>query len=294
MKIAITICVPSDQRKFANWGDIYYAMSLQKAINSLGHKSIVLFMDEWYLAGNKDMVIHIRGLHPFEIPKTVPHKVMWNINHPELINLDELYLFNHIYSCSKSFSEMLTQRTIECLYLPQAGDSDYFIAKNTKKEYDVLFVGNNHLAQNGTGRTVVKDYLSLNLEYNFKVVGAAWKGFLPDDMILSEFVEWKELPELYSKANIVLNDHQDTMKQNGYINNRTFDLALLKQCQICDNVPGLEDFGIITYKNRIELKNLIIQYMENPEERLRQEKIAYELCKNENFYERAKTILDNV
>lgn len=75
------------------------------------------------------------------------------------------------------------------------------------------------------------------------------------------FIEWNKLKEIYSKAKIVLNDHQESMRNNGFINNRTFDVAQTGTLQICNYVEGLNELGIEYYKTPAELKSIIEFYL---------------------------------
>ena len=89
---------------------------------------------------------------------------------------------------------------------------------------------------------------------------------------------------------IVLNDHQDTMRQYGFVNNRTFDLVMMNCFQIADNNRALDDFGITTYTNSEDLRAKITHFINNPIERERSVKIAKHLCKEMTFIIMAKKI----
>jgi len=91
------------------------------------------------------------------------------------------------------------------------------------------------------------------------------------------------LPQLYMRAKIVLNDHHKTMKQFGFINNRTFDLAALRSFQISDYVKGIEELGIVTYQNPADLREKLDYFLQNEKERERIAKINHELCKDFTF-----------
>lgn len=291
MNIAVSICVPSNQRKFDNWGDKYYAISLKNAFHKLDYDFDILYMDEWRKAINYDVLINIRGLKPYIPSAKIPVKILWQINHPELNTKEELNAYDKLFIASEFYTNFLTNNNFNASFLPQAGDDDYFLKPDVLKQFDVIFVGNNHLAQLGKKRQIVEDLLKQKFDFSFKIVGASWNGIVEKKYIYADFIEWKELPALYSAAKIVLNDHQETMKKYGFINNRTYDLAFLKQFQICDMVQGLDKFSIDSYESSEHLLDLINYYLENENERLRQEKIVYQLAKNENFLSRAIELL---
>jgi len=294
LKSAISICVPSNQRQFDNWGDKYYALSFQKALRSHSINTDILYMDEWQKATNYDILINIRGLKAFSPPKHIPIKILWQINHPELNTIEELSSYDKLFIASEYYTEILQKNRITAEFLPQAGDEHNFSEQKTNKEFDVLFVGNNHNAQSGAKRKIVEDLFKKTIDFNLKIVGASWHNIIPEQYILSDFVEWKDLPNLYSSAKIVLNDHQDTMAKFGFINNRCFDLSLMKQFQISDYVPGIEKYNIITYQEPLDLHNKIKYYLQNEDERHRQAKITYLLAKEETFANRAVTIFNYI
>lgn len=294
MKIAISICVPSRERRFDNWGDKYYARSLKHAFKQISLNADILYMNEWEKASNYDVLINIRGLKPLIPSQKIPLKILWQINHPELNTKEEMSSYDKLYIASKKYKELLSSQEIIAEYLPQAGDEINFKEQNTEKKYDILFVGNNHNAQAGKTRKIINDLLNNDIDFNLKIVGAMWHGLVPQRYILQEFVEWKDLPELYSSACIVLNDHQKTMSDYGFINNRCFDLALLNQFQISDYVDGMEDFNIITYSDSKDLYDKIDFYLNNSDELKRNAKITRLLSQKETFQNRATLIGDYI
>ncbi len=292
MKISISICVPENTRKFANWGDLYFALSMQKSFEKLAFSCQVLCMNEWHLLNKEDIHIHIRGLYPFNQKKS-DYSAIWIINHPELITLNEINEYQSCFCASMSFNQYLNSQNIKSFYIPQAGDhQNFFPVQNLNKTIDVLFVGNNHLAQNGLGRKIVEDYLKIPKRLNFKLIGAAWKGFVSSDLILSEFAEWQDLNRIYQSAHIVLNDHHQTMKDYGFVNNRTYDLIMANQFQICDHLEDIETLGIITYKTPEDLHHLILDLLQNPHLIERNKKIVQTLAIQNNFDQRMAQMLD--
>ncbi len=294
MKIAITICVPSATREFANWGDLYYAESMRKEFQLCGLSCKIYCMDQWQIVKDDELIIHLRGLKPY-ITKRKSHSYLWIINHPELITKQELDGFSRIYCASQLFTDLLNKQEIKASFLPQAGDAHHFFPiEGVKKTIDVLFVGNNHLAEYGQARKIVSDVLSQQIDFNFKVVGAAWRGVVPESQILAEFVEWKDLNQLYQSSKIVLNDHQQTMHEYGFINNRTFDLMMANQFQIADQVYGMDDFGIETYLEAKELHQKINMYLNDEALIVRSNKIVNQLSINENFESRVKSLIGDL
>ncbi len=81
------------------------------------------------------------------------------------------------------------------------------------------------------------------------------------------------------------------MRQWGFINDRTYNLAAIKAFQICTCVEGLEELGIVTYSSPEDLHRKLDYYLEHRRERERMADIAHERCQHFTFTEAAKAIL---
>ena len=165
----------------------------------MGFTTGVFFQDEWEMM-QADRLIHLRGLNML-LPTEKKNCLLYIINHPELIQLDELNAYQGIVCCSQQFAEIIKpQISTPLYYIPQAGDDIHFHPHDQEKDIDILFVGNNHRAQEGRARQIIEDFLQTGLRYDCKIVGAAWHGIVPEAMILSDYVAWQELPLLYARA----------------------------------------------------------------------------------------------
>jgi len=291
LNIAVKTCTPT--RNHIGWGDTNFANSLSKAIMKLGHNCEVHFWDEWDQPDNHiDIVIHIKGLFRYA-PKPYNFNILWIINHPELHTLEEISQFDVVFCASKLYFESLKNNVkIPCFYLPQVTDDEVFSPSknNSTKDIDLLFVGNNYY-KGRKSRKIIQDILETGKQYHLCVVGQGWRNFLDDRYIIADFIEWENLPELYARAKIVLNDHQETMRQLGFVNNRTFDLAALKAFQISNYVEGIEEFGIVTYRSPEDLQRKLDYFLHNKNEREEFAQISNELCARYTFLNAAREIL---
>ena len=292
-RFAIKTCTPT--RNHLGWGDTPFAHSLGKAITKLGNSCEVHFKDEWNQADKHiDVVIHLRGVYPYT-PKPNHLNIVWIINHPERQTIEEINQFDIVFCASRVYLERLKNEIKPpCFYLPQATDEEVFTPSQsgTTKDIDLLFVGNKYY--NDKPRQIIQDVLATGKKYDLCVVGRRWHGFVNREYYKAEFVEWHKLPELYSRAKIVLNDHHETMSQFGFVNNRTFDLAALKAFQISNYVEGIEEFGIVTYKSPEDLRRKLDYFLQNEGEREEFADLSNELCKGYTFTNVARKILDVV
>ncbi|MFN8062954.1 MAG: glycosyltransferase [Vicinamibacterales bacterium] len=294
--IAIHIGVPT--RAHLNWGDIFYAESLARSLRSEGHAVVVRYLDEWYSAQPRaDVVIHLKGLSRYR-PDPGQVNLLWVLNHPELHHAEELNQYDLVFTASDVHRQAIADLvSVPVVTLPQVGDHAHFAAPHDTADepvLDVLFVGNNYGARRGETRRAVADLLAAGLGDRLHVVGESWEGVVPGECILARFVDWQTLPALYRRAKIVLNDHQLTMRSSGFINNRTFDLAHAGIFQIADDVPGLDAFGVTTYRTVDELRALVLRYLDDADGRRSRADLVRRRCADRTFDRAAGAILDAV
>lgn len=288
--VAIKVCTPS--RNSMGWGDTFFGDALARAFERLGYACRVDCRDKWYTGPDTDMVIHLKGLYTYT-PSPSSHNIIWIISHPELVTVEELNSFDVVFCASESFSRKMGNLcTPPVHYLPQATEPDIFKpVGQTKKEIDLLFVGNNYEANTGGCRKIIEDLLKTGKDYNYAVVGQQWRGVVDDARILGDYVEPRQLPLLYSMAGIVLNDHHREMRREGFINNRTYDLALSGVCQISDHVEGMEEISVVTYDTPEDLRNKIDYFLGNAQARETAASLAHDKCRSYTFDTRASEII---
>lgn len=290
-RFAIKTCTPT--RNDLGWGDTPFANSLAKAITKLGNSCEVQFKNEWNQADKHiDIVIHLRGLYPYT-PKPYNRNILWIINHPERQTIEQINQFDLVFCASRIYLKRLRNTTkVPCFYLPQATDQEVFNPSTSclAKDIDLLFVGNRYYKDKR--RKIIQDVLDTGKKYSLYVIGQGWHGSLDNEYYKAEYVEWHKLPQLYSRAKIVLNDHHETMSQFGFVNNRTFDLAALKAFQISNYVQGIEEFGIVTYKSPQDLARKLDYFLQNETARKEFANLSNKLCQGHTFTNAARRIVD--
>ena len=103
--------------------------------------------------------------------------------------------------------------------------------------------------------------------------GAAGRPELIDPrFVKGEGIPNAEVRRYYSSASIVLNDHWDDMRVEGFISNRIYDALACAAFVISDHVDGIEDEfdgAVATYRSSDELESLIARYLADASERRR-------------------------
>lgn len=264
LRFAVKIGTPDRTQK--HWGDIYYAECLAKALSRQGHQCVLHYLNEW---GSDDLdidvVIHLKGLSEYH-PKPYNVNILWMLNHPDLHTHEELERYDLVLVASQPHATRLANElSVRVLPFLQATDPDHFQPEpRIRKEFDLVFVGNNTGAGREEMRRIVADLLPTR--HKLGVWGDGWEGKLPPGVWQGRFVPWEKLPLVYSSATIVLNDHQPEMLRNGFVNNRTFDAAACGAVVVSDAVIGLKDvLPVHAYQGRAQLQRIVDDILERKE-----------------------------
>ena len=290
IRIAIKTCTPSKQNCL--WGDTWFAMGLAKAFQRSGHHCAIHYREDWNQSGEEfDLTIHIKGLTPYQ-PVGGGVNVIWLISHPERHTPEELNQFDAVFCASRRYLDHIRPHLQRpCFYLPQAFDSALFRppANPPRQEIDLLFVGVNYY--HDKRRRIIEDVLAAGRAYNLWIIGQGWKGLVDQHYIKGDYILPHQLPNLYARAKIVLNDHHDTMRQWGFVNDRTYNLAAVKAFQIGNEMQELEQLGIVTYRSPKDLAVRLDHYLAHDAERQWRADVTHRRCRHLTFNHVAEQIL---
>jgi len=274
-KIAIKIPVPYWDVAY-KWGDYHMAIALKKEFEAVGCKTIIQILPEWNneYDDDCDVVIVLRGMHKYQ-PKRKHFNILWHISHPDKITIEEYNSYDYVFIASSLwYNKMKKLCSVPVEVMLQCTDTELFYHYPAKKyRTELLFVGNARKEP----RKILRDLLPTERE--LRVYGANWNEYIDKKYIFGEYIPNHKLNKAYSSCKILLNDHTEEMKKNGFISNRLFDGFASGAFIISDKVKGAEEvFGdaLVTYKTPEELKHLIKMYVKNKE--LRREK-AREGCR---------------
>jgi O-antigen biosynthesis protein len=293
VNLAIRVCTPTPAHR--DWGDTPFGERLAAAFRDQNCGAAVFCRSEWgEISSSFDVVLTLVGQ---ETPN--PHlgarNLVWVISHPELRSPAELNAYDRVFVASELFCDLIRAdlRTAP-VFLPQCGDDALFTPDpDAVEDIDLLFVGNNYY-QDHPRRLIVEDVLKAGLIDRLRVVGRNWERGAPPTCILGEHIPYEEAAALYRRARICLNDHHPYMRRFGFINNRTYDLALLGKCQVSDEVTGIDRLGVATYHTPVELRALIEGFLGDPADRLRRGLISRRLCVDSTFRNRAGRFLQSL
>lgn len=295
LRVAVKVCTPSRDRIL--WGDTWFAQGLAKALQKGGHECQIHLRDAWDRPDTGlDVTIHIKGLYEYK-PKPHSLNVIWIISHPERHRVEELNGYDAVFCASRKYLDHIQgSLNVPSFYLPQAADAEIFRPQTPgpAKDIDVLFVGNNYKCFGGQRRKIIDDVLATGRDYDLWIVGPNWEGMVDAKYLKSTYVYPHKLPELYTRAKIVLNDHHETMSEWGFVNDRTYNLAAIRAFQISNPVDAIDELGVVTYSDPADFREKLDYFLTHAQERERAAQHVYERCKDSTFDRAAVTILDVV
>ena len=244
--------------KGEGWGDTHFARSLAAALSRRGqHVSVdVREARSRSTRDHDDVLLVLRGLDLVE-PRRGQVSIEWVISHPELVTAKEAASFDAVFAASTEWSrartaewgvpvEPLLQCTDPELFHPDRGEPDSGPA--------VLFVGNSRKVN----RPAVQAAVAAGADVH--VYGAGWEGLVDPAYVRGAGIPNPQVGRHYGSASIVLNDHWDDMRRDGFLSNRLFDAVACGARVVSDDVPGIgEVFGdsVAVFRSPAEMRRLL-------------------------------------
>ncbi len=208
------------------WGDYWLKENLVREFRRCG-----------YPVGGPGsrIVLHLFGEPRAEILSSA-YNVLWIHSHPDWVTPEILAKYRKIYCISRLFTERLRGWGFDAETLMVPTNMTPLVRE---KRYDIVFVGN---TKKNRVRDVIRDLGES--PYRVKIWGWGWKGLIPDEWYGGEYYENARLNELYAASKIVLNDHHEDMRREGFLNPRLLDVLASGGFVISDRVKGIEEvFG---------------------------------------------------
>lgn len=314
LRIRLKISCPNLKEAPA-WGDYAFARSLQAAFERLGIEAATDTLDSWYgRTAQEDVVIALRGRQRLTLdPAKI--NIMWLISHPDRISAEEYAEYDHIAVASDLYARRLQAQGLPSVsVLHQATDAGVFGAADLAarvaataglasegqvgaeagglradgRKPACLFVGNSRREY----RSMVKWCLQSGIP--LELFGGGWEGVLDPHLVRAENIPNALLPEYYAGHLMVLNDHWDSMRDNGFLSNRLFDASATGTPVITDPVMGLSEVFADTIpvaRDAGELAALVQDCLADPDAWLARAARARDLVLGQHSFDhRARTL----
>lgn len=295
LRWTIDVASPAGSRGNA-WGDTHFGAALARALSRLGQVVAVDRREarERTTRDLDDVILVLRGLDRVE-PRSGRVNLEWVISHPDLVTPDEIAAFDRVYAASPLWPSAVARRWgLEVHPLLQATDPELFHPGRATFDSgaDLLYVGNSR----GVFRTSLQNALAIGVEV--AVHGAGWEQMLPESMVVSSFVENADLGAMYTSAGVVLNDHWEDMRVNGFISNRLMDAAASGARVVSDSIPGVDlsaMFGglVQTWDGPTDFARILARRDELFPDDEGRRKAAAQVASEHSFAARAAALLDD-
>jgi len=255
LRIGVSTCAP-DWEKAQFWGDTHLARGLMRAFRRLGNEAAELIVEDWRRskAASCDVVIHLRGLERRPVARG-QWNLLWIISHPDRLEPGECDAYDLVASASQQHAEQLSEELGRLVhFIPQAADADRFRVGPREAEYEtpVLYVGNARWPNRRAPRWLMRNGRP------FQLYGKHWEQFPEAAFVRRDYIPNEDLAAAYRSADVVVADHHGSMRTNGFLANRLFDVLASGGVVLSDDVMGLaEVFGglIYTYSDARELES---------------------------------------
>ena len=289
--IAIKIAAGGAE-KMETWGDYRFARSLANAFGRQGHRATIHAQDTWYddtTPGGIDLVL--RGKANV---RRMPNRpcLIWSISKAARpMNFAQA---DHVFFASKKLLDRARDfpdaRAVSLLL--QAFDTDQMQPRQNIAGHGLVFVGR---SRNFERPSVVGAARSGE---PFALYGPGWQNTKFATFHQVQRVSEDDLSEIYSNAEIVLNDSTPVMKEAGFLSNRVFDTLATGAIPVTDDVGWMpEDLApyVYTYDAPAGFE-AAISAAQNETVLKRKERLAFahEIRNSHSFDARAAEILAKV
>ncbi|MFT4214398.1 MAG: glycosyltransferase [Microbacterium sp.] len=225
------------------WGDVPFADDLAKALTDLGQEVVITrhgghHQSSAYL---DDILLTIRGAEPVQ-PQAGRVNILWVISRAERVTVDEVRGYDAVFAASPRWAQWMSEqsgRPIDVMLQATAPDRFNLDVAPAAQREDVLFVGGPRITEGG--RPIVQAALDSGAQVG--LWGGRWDEVVAPELFRGSFLPFADVASHYRAANIVLNDHMESMREWSFINNRLFDVVASGVPVVSDDVEGLELFG---------------------------------------------------
>lgn len=288
LRLPIAILSAADQleknsERKLRWGDYWFSKELAEALSAAG--AIIT-------TKNPKVLIHLHGIPLTELKGTT-HNIIWIHSHPDLVTAQSLAIYDHIFCLSPAYLKKINDmgRKGELLIGGTAKTPPPLV---DRFEHDIVFVAND---KQGKGRRIIHDLLSLGDKWinRLEVWGEGWEEILPERCIKGKYFDNQKLSELYASSRVVLNDHHEDMRREGFLNPRILDVMAAGGVVLSDALAAADEiFGkaLLTYSTPLELDDILQRLSEDNAYRKQMRDRGLDAVKTYTFKEAAQKMID--
>jgi len=247
-KIWVIKCPAPDTEDKILWGPHNFSVALKRELEAKGYYVVIDYHNNWAGRIDADYVLVLRGLHQYRPDRRCENckYILWHNCYPEKVTKEEYELYDLVLVNSKSYTKKMAEQVsvpVETLLL--CADTTLFYPEETELKYDKVFVGNTR--QVHRNMVVWCEKNNIPIQVWGRIEGKnGWKNYVKADTCikLESPMPNGQLPDLYRASKIILNDHFDEMREEGFINNRILEALSCGRPVISDHCDEYEElFG---------------------------------------------------
>ena len=297
------VVTQSDENTTA--GDYFTALSLAEQLKKFGwnikYQSRFKSKEQrdWYYV-EEDVDVLISLLDAYDLTKVECEngllvKIAWLRNWFERwIEKPSFNKYDLVFASSQIACDYIKENTgIIPFLFPLASDSEIFNESNPiRDEYecDYCFTGSYWDAK----REIIDFLNPETLDYHFNLYGTNWNKVPKLSPYSKGFVNYQDMPYVYSSTKMVIDDANHVTKGWGSVNSRIFDALASGKLIVTNGSKGnmeLFDGNIPEYHSQEELTEVLEYYLKHPEKRQEKVDILRKTVLEEHTYEhRAETL----
>ena len=240
------------------WGDTHFAASLAAALRDHGQEVVVDRRPEWDRPTGRhdDVVLVLRGLVRHD-PSPEQVSLLWVISHPELVTPDEAHGYDRVLAAGQPWAERRARDwALRIEPLLQATDPERFHPDAGTPGHRRRRCCSSATRAASSARSCATRSRPASRWRSTATSGPAWS---PTRWSAAGRSPTTQLAAAYRSAGVVLNDHHDAMRADGFVSNRLFDAVASGARVITDPVDGLAELfgpGVQTYETPDDLARL--------------------------------------
>jgi len=226
--------VPDSPERFT-WGEYGFFLNMKEKLEAQGYYVYIDYYNNWNGPIEADYVLVSLANRQYRPDRRVKNckYFLWVNCFLEKAQKEDFELYDAVLVSSHHYSEKMSKEvSVPVIPFMLCAETEKFYPKETELTYDRVFVGNT--------RSVTRDCIfwceeeQIEIQLWGRLKGSS--GWLPrikegSSIKLHEFLPNDQLPDLFRASKIVLNDHFEDMKREGFINLRTIE-ALFCGCAI--------------------------------------------------------------
>ena len=273
----------------AGRGDLFVALGLGRELERIGYEVMYLGPESWYQVplGCDLVVAMLPDFDPSRLPQRVT-AVAWVRNETERWLQQSHLGFFDLVLCSSGASEHAVRTIFPGLtaILPIGVDTGLFIRSDAVDRAGVSTTVN----QWGMEREVYSGLRAAPIDFPLEIYGRG-KGF-PSEVLAHwrGSVSYFELPAIYARSLLVLDDFNHTTAGFGNVNSRVFEALAAGALPVTNRRAGLQEVGlgeVPTYTGRHGLLPLVRRLIDDPATAALADRLSAHVRSSHSFERRA-------